>query len=113
MDINGSTILRKIKAARVTKGLSQKDMAKQLDVSISTYSRLESGVTKISYDMILKISNILSLTLYDTDSNILSEEQEKYDALSSDNKLSELINLLEEQQRLNRLILKKLKGLKI
>ena len=51
-----------IKVARLRKGLSQRDMARQLGVSASSYQKKEQGYVRFSDDEKLKITEILGLT---------------------------------------------------
>lgn len=56
--------IRAIKAARVEKGLSQKDLAEAIGTSQPVIARIESGKQNISYEMMSKLSDNLGLRLY-------------------------------------------------
>ncbi|MBR2649523.1 MAG: helix-turn-helix transcriptional regulator [Sediminibacterium sp.] len=61
-------INQEIKKIRISKGLSQKEMADLLFMSQASYSKIESGKTAISLDTILKILEVYK----EEASNILS-----------------------------------------
>lgn len=56
--------IRAIKAARVEKGLSQKDLAGAIGTSQPVIARIEAGKQNISYEMMNKLSDTLGLRLY-------------------------------------------------
>ena len=100
-------ILKLIKKTRVLKELSQKDIAKKLHMSIPSYSRFESGITKTDYQLVLKICKILEI---DT-SAILTEnfiDENNNEAIELSNQIKEIVLLLEKQNEINALILQKL-----
>lgn len=53
-------IISQLTAARLEKGMSQADLAKQIGTQRSNICRIESGVQNITLDMLLKISQVLS-----------------------------------------------------
>lgn len=55
----------KIKKLRELKDLSQEYMAKELNLSQQSYSRLERGETQINYERLEKIADILKMKLED------------------------------------------------
>lgn len=56
-------ILKKIREARKTKGLSHESMAFELDMSPSAYNKLEHSITTLSLERFLKISEILNMPI--------------------------------------------------
>ena len=54
-------ICNKIKQKRKELKLTQKDVAAMLGVTFQQFQKYESGKSKISIDMLLKISNILNV----------------------------------------------------
>ncbi|CDE43120.1 probable transcriptional regulator [Clostridium sp. CAG:768] len=61
----------KLKVLRSLKGLSQDDVANQLDVDKSYYSKIERGLTNPSILYLRHISNLYAITLSElVDSNI-------------------------------------------
>lgn len=124
-----NNLLKKIKLSRISKDWTQEVMAKKLNVSIPTYSRFERGATKIKYAFLQKVCSELRITLNTPDYEInddkslaiLEENEAVYgnqSALKENKKFSvtlkdlkTLIDLLEKQQKINSVILKKLKDL--
>lgn len=122
-----NNLLKKIKLSRISKDWTQEEMAKKLSVSIPTYSRFERGSTKIKYAFLQKVCAELGIDLgssnYEINDDkslaILEENEAVYgNQLALKNKefsislndLKTLIDLLEKQQEINSVILKKLKG---
>lgn len=59
MNVDYKLIGNRIKAERVRLGMTQERLAEQLDVTIGYVSQVERGITKISLDLLGKISTIL------------------------------------------------------
>ncbi|OZB90053.1 helix-turn-helix domain-containing protein [Paenibacillus sp. XY044] len=57
--------LNRITILRLTKGLSQKDMADKLSISQSYYGKLERNPENVSLDVARKIKNILEVSHID------------------------------------------------
>lgn len=53
----------KIKKARLSKGIRQKDMAEKLELSVSTYSNYENNYREPKLDIVEKICGILDITI--------------------------------------------------
>lgn len=53
----------KLKGLRVSKGYTQKGMAKELEMAIKTYNRKETGIVEFNRNEIFKLSEVLGLTL--------------------------------------------------
>lgn len=51
--------LYSLKVARQKAGLSQEDVARRINMPLTTYSKKENGKTKFYLDEAVKISNIL------------------------------------------------------
>lgn len=72
-----------LKNIRMAKGVTQSHLAKKLNVSNMTYSRMESGETKIDVERLIVISKALSINVEVffniklTDSVINSFEQKR------------------------------------
>ncbi len=62
---------QKLKKARKESGLSQKDLAKSLNVSDKTISAYEVGRAKPNFEMMKKISKLTKkpITYFDTEAN--------------------------------------------
>ena len=52
-----------LKIARVTKGLTQKELAELVGVSSSTINRIETGRQVIKVDMLNKLANVLDISV--------------------------------------------------
>lgn len=52
-----------LKNIRMAKGVTQSHLAKKLNVSNMTYSRMESGETKIDVERLIVISKALSINV--------------------------------------------------
>ena len=55
-------IARRIKEARQNSGLSQRDVAKELHIGASTYSRLERGISEISAAQVGTLSGLYEIS---------------------------------------------------
>lgn len=119
-------ILHKIRITRLSKNWTQKRMAIKLGISIPTYSRFERGITKTNYSFLQKVCNVLDIDLKLTDNfkfepkdNHLEEDEIPYKtkfnrplAVSYED-VENLICLFEQQQKLSKAIIKKLKTLQL
>ena len=52
----------KLKQLRSEKGLSQKEIAKIIGVSVSAYSNYEQGIREPSYDILIKLAKFYDVT---------------------------------------------------
>lgn len=52
----------KLKQLRSEKGLSQKEIAKIIGVSVSAYSNYEQGIREPSYDILIKIAQYFEVS---------------------------------------------------
>lgn len=59
MNVDYKLIGSRIKTERNRAGLTQEQMAERLDVTIGYVSQVERGITRISLDLLAKISTIL------------------------------------------------------
>ncbi|HNF47825.1 MAG TPA: helix-turn-helix transcriptional regulator [Chitinophagales bacterium] len=55
----------KIRKLRELKGLSQENMAYELDMSIAGYGKIERNEVSVNYDKLLKISETLNVRIED------------------------------------------------
>lgn len=72
--------LRKI---RVLRNLSQEYIAEQLKVSLSSYSRYESGKAKMDFKLVAKLADFYKITVdelinFSTSNKLVEEPKEKY-----------------------------------
>ena len=58
-------VLMRIKELRLAKGYTLENMAFELDISASTYRKVEMNETKLTLERLLKISKALSVELDD------------------------------------------------
>ncbi|MBO5009973.1 MAG: helix-turn-helix transcriptional regulator [Clostridia bacterium] len=63
MNVDYKLIGERIKEQRVKAKLTQEALAERLDVSIGYVSQVERGITKISLDLLGKISSILNIDM--------------------------------------------------
>ena len=61
--MNKQQILELIKSRRKVIGLSQKEMAKKLEITQAQYGRYELGTSQVSLDKLIKIGEILELDI--------------------------------------------------
>jgi len=54
---------KKIRLLRHQKGWSQEDVAKQLDISIPAFSKIETGITDINLSRLEQISTLFDMTI--------------------------------------------------
>jgi transcriptional regulator with XRE-family HTH domain len=109
----------RLRLVRVSKGMSQENVAKALDITVGAYSKIERGVTKLSLNRLADLANIFDLDLNEfirylngeqdnLDSNLNiplnSGSSSSYGSSSNDPEvalLKKLINLYEESKELN------------
>ena len=63
----------RIKALRVSKNYTQEQVADQIGISRQKYARIESGLNSITLDILVKIAEILDVTVSDI-TKVLEEE---------------------------------------
>ena len=109
-------IITQLKLERKKRNISQKNMAKSLNVSNATYSRIESCKIPLDVNRLIAVCEILKIDL--------SELMFPYQSISSKTKftkgiqneefndvVSSLINLANQQLKRNKAILKLIKEL--
>lgn len=67
-----------IRLARVTKGLSQQNMADELGLTVASYSNIERGITDITVSRLIEISKLLNVSIY----QLLEEDKESSSRVS-------------------------------
>ncbi|MGE0561061.1 MAG: helix-turn-helix domain-containing protein [Flavobacteriales bacterium] len=114
--LSRDVILKKIRKIRLSKEVSQYEMANQLNISIPTYSCFERGLTKTDITLLKDACKILEIeesmincpiNYIDPNSNYSLEGSTE----EIHKQLCELIVLLEKQQTANAILLKKIKAL--
>jgi transcriptional regulator with XRE-family HTH domain len=61
--MSNKKISARLKQARISKGLQQKHMAEKLQISRAGYSRMETGKVEITSKNLVKIAEILDISL--------------------------------------------------
>ena len=69
MNIDYKLIGTRIKSERARQGITQELLAERLDVTVGYVSQVERGITKISLDLLAKISTILECDVADLITN--------------------------------------------
>ncbi|KRE96592.1 hypothetical protein ASG87_16530 [Frateuria sp. Soil773] len=52
-----------LRGARLSRGLTQSDVARQLGISVQAFSRLENNASKASFERICRLCQVLGLEL--------------------------------------------------
>jgi transcriptional regulator with XRE-family HTH domain len=55
----------RLRLIRVSKGMSQENVAKSLDITVGAYSKIERGVTKLSLNRLADLAKIFDIELND------------------------------------------------
>ena len=69
MNVDYKLIGTRIKSERARHGITQELLAERLDVTVGYVSQVERGITKISLDLLAKISTILKCDVADLITN--------------------------------------------
>lgn len=69
---------KKIRSLRLQRGWSQQDAAKQLDISIPAFSKIETGITDVNLSRLNQISKLFNLTVVQLLSTSDTEEVKGY-----------------------------------
>ena len=104
--------IKNIKALRALKNLTQEFVATELDIDYSTYGKIESGVTQLTVDRLIKLADIFNVN----PSDILGDKQNLLESKSKNNvKIMLEIELSESElanSPLHKAIIKKINSLK-
>ncbi|HZH54728.1 MAG TPA: helix-turn-helix transcriptional regulator [Sphingobacteriaceae bacterium] len=87
-----NTLGKKIRLLRHQRGWSQEDVAKQLDISIPAFSKIETGITDVNLSRLDQISKLFGMTIVQLLTTNDPEEEKKYN-----NELSETIKKLQDR----------------
>ena len=80
MEINQSNFITNLKFYRGEKGVSQEKLAEFCDVSVGTIGNIECGITKPSFDLLVRISASLSVPIskfFETEDEIRKKIDDK------------------------------------
>lgn len=108
----------RLRLIRVSKGMSQENVAKALEITVGAYSKIERGVTKLSLNRLDDLSKIFDIEInsfirylngeadsLDTNLNIPGSSQSTSFSTSTNEQevalLRKIINLYEESKELN------------
>lgn len=87
-----NTLGKKIRLLRHQRGWSQEDVAKQLDISIPAFSKIETGITDVNLSRLDQISKLFGMTIVQLLTTNDPEEEKKYNT-----ELSETIKKLHDR----------------
>jgi len=87
LEIDYKAIGARIKAARVSKGITQGAIAKMADLSTPHISNIETGNTKLGLPTIIHLANVLDVSV----DELLCDNIQRSEAIYS-NELSELLS---------------------
>jgi transcriptional regulator with XRE-family HTH domain len=79
-------VRKKMSILRESKGISQAEMAEQLDVDVNTYARIERGETNVLHPKLSKIAELLNVDILDLladDRNVYLVSESNYNSISS------------------------------
>ena len=79
----------KIKKARISKGIRQKDMAGELGLSISTYSNYENNYREPKLDVVERICDVLDMTIDELMDFPIDDSEYRKDNSSAQNNIIE------------------------
>lgn len=93
---------RRIKELRISKELTQRDMAKHLDVSQTSYQKIEIGQTSLTIDRLKQIANIFEMNFFEllgangTNSDCSDLEEQLQDVYEHNEHLQEVLAKMQE-----------------
>lgn len=88
-------IARRIKAARKYAGLTQEQLAEQIDISTNAVAKLENNLMTASFQTLVNIANVLHMDIND----LLCEERPAEETHSQDVFLDGLIRSLSPDEK--------------
>ena len=87
------TLGKKIRLLRHQRSWSQEDVAKQLDISIPAFSKIETGITDVNLSRLEQIATLFEMSIVQLLTFNDTEEQEKYN-----NEVESLSKKLQERE---------------
>ncbi len=87
------TLGKKIRLLRHQRSWSQEDVAKQLDISIPAFSKIETGITDVNLSRLEQIATLFGMSIVQLLTFNDTEEQEKYN-----NEVENLTKKLQERE---------------
>jgi transcriptional regulator with XRE-family HTH domain len=88
----------KIRLIRLSKNLSQQNIADELGITVSAYSNMERGVTEITIQRLKKIAEIFGVNVNEIliENSFFEEKNYRYDSIPQ--KLNSILNELQIQK---------------
>ncbi|KJS07411.1 MAG: hypothetical protein VR77_00985 [Flavobacteriales bacterium BRH_c54] len=87
-----NTLGEKIRYFRKLKGLSQEDLAYELDISLTAYSKIERNITDVNFSRLIQITKVLDISLIE-----LLSVNENYKSLKQENE--QLKNIISKKDQ--------------
>lgn len=63
----------KIKELRISKNLSQEQVAEQIEISKEKYDHIENGIANVTLEILIKLANVFNVTVKDI-TNVLKQK---------------------------------------
>ena len=88
----------RIRKARMLSGLSQQNIADELELTVASYSNIERGVTDITVTRLYQLAKLLNVSIYfllddEVKNTLLNERENEYQKLlSTEQKFEKRIN---------------------
>ncbi len=88
----------RIRKARMLSGLSQQNIADELELTVASYSNIERGVTDITVTRLYQLAKLLNVSIYfllddEVKNTLLNERENEYQKLlSTEQKFENRIN---------------------
>ena len=88
----------RIRKARMLSGLSQQNIADELELTVASYSNIERGVTDITVTRLYQLAKLLNVSIYfllddEAKNTLLNERENEYQKLlSTEQKFENRIN---------------------
>jgi transcriptional regulator with XRE-family HTH domain len=89
----------KIRLIRLSKNLSQQNIADELGITVSAYSNMERGVTEITIQRLKKIAQILQVNLNDLITDNILNDQPEIPYKNIPQKINFILNELNTQKK--------------
>ena len=98
-EVTGEKIGKRIKQARINRGLTQEEMAEILDLSVTHYQNIEYGKYNIGHKHLAKICNLFNLSadyiLFDKETTQMNFDV-FYEKLFPEERIELLIKIIRE-----------------
>jgi transcriptional regulator with XRE-family HTH domain len=102
----------KIRLIRLSKNLSQQNIADELGITVSAYSNMERGVTEITIQRLKKIAQILQVNLNDLITDNILNDLPEIPYKNIPQKINFILNELNSQKKDIQLLKSEIESLK-